>query len=141
MSEKKVLIITYYWPPSGGPGVQRWLKFVKYLPGNGISPVVLTVEPDKAEYPIIDETLNNEVDSQIKVFRTNCKGIYDFYKKATKSQTAPYSGFANESNRTWMQKAARFIRGNFFLPDARRGWNKFAYRMACQLIEEYAIDK
>jgi hypothetical protein len=45
---EKVLIITYYWPPSGGAGVQRWLKFTKYLPSSGWIPVVLTVYPNYA---------------------------------------------------------------------------------------------
>ena len=49
---KKILIITYYWPPSGGPGVQRWLKFSKYLPEFGYDPIIITVDPEKAEYPI-----------------------------------------------------------------------------------------
>ncbi len=139
-SGKKVLIITYYWPPSGGPGVQRWLKFVKYLPQFGISPIVLTVDPAKAEYPVIDESLLQEIDSEIEVYQTDCKGVYEFYKKITGSKTAPYSGFANEGNPTFLQKVSRFVRGNFFLPDARRGWIKYAYRKANQLIEEQEID-
>ena len=57
---KKVLIITYYWPPSGGAGVQRWLKFVKYLPGFNLKPIVLTVDPAKASYPVIDESLSEK---------------------------------------------------------------------------------
>ena len=50
---KKLLIITYYWPPSGGPGVQRWLKFVKYLPDFNIQPIVYI--PENPTYPIVDE--------------------------------------------------------------------------------------
>ena len=56
---KHVLIITYYWPPAGGPGVQRWLKFVKYLPDFKIQPVLYI--PENPNYPIIDETLLREV--------------------------------------------------------------------------------
>ena len=58
---KKILIITYYWPPSGGPGVQRWLKFSKYLPEFGYDPIIITVDPEKAEYPIKDHTLEQDV--------------------------------------------------------------------------------
>jgi hypothetical protein len=58
---KKVLIITYYWPPSGGAGVQRWLKFSKYLPEYGVDPLVLTVDPDFATYPQTDTSLSNEI--------------------------------------------------------------------------------
>jgi len=65
---KKVLIITYYWPPSGGAGVQRWLKFAKYLPGNGWQPVILTVDPEYASYPQRDESLFAEVDASCKVY-------------------------------------------------------------------------
>ena len=137
---KKVLIITYYWPPSGGPGVQRWLKFVKYLPQFDIQPVVLTVDPTSAEYPVIDVSLAKEVAPDLEVYRTDCKGVYDWYKKLTGSKTAPYSGFANEGNPGLLQKIARFIRGNFFLPDARRGWIKYAFAEACRLIEKYGID-
>lgn len=136
---EKVLILTYYWPPAGGPGVQRWLKFAKYLPENGYEPVVLTVDPDKAEYPIRDESLMRDVSPHLQVFRTNCAGLYDYYKKFTKAKTAPYSGFANEGNPNLKQKIARFVRGNFFLPDARRGWNKYAYACACELVAKYDI--
>ena len=136
----KILIITYYWHPSGGPGVQRWLKFVKYLPDFGVQPVVLTVDPASAEYPVIDESLANDISPDLEVYRTDCKGVYDWYKRLTGSKTAPYSGFANEGNPGLLQKMARFVRGNFFLPDARRGWIKYAFAEACRLIEKYEID-
>ena len=58
--KKKVLIVAYYWPPAGGPGVQRWLKFVKYLPENGIEPIVFI--PENPSYPLLDETLAKDVD-------------------------------------------------------------------------------
>ena len=136
----KILVITYYWPPSGGPGVQRWLKFVKYLPNFGVEPVVLTVDPASAEYPVIDESLINDISPDLEVCRTDCKGVYDWYKRLTGSKTAPYSGFANEGNPGLLQKMARFVRGNFFLPDARRGWIKYAFAEACRLIEKYKIE-
>ena len=137
---KKILIITYYWPPSGGPGVQRWLKFSKYLPEFGYDPIIITVDPEKAEYPIKDHTLEQDVRAGQIVYRTDCSGIYEYYKKLTKAQSAPYSGFVNEGSPSLKQKIARFIRGNFFLPDARRGWNKHAYHQAIQIIQEEKID-
>ena len=136
----KVLIITYYWPPSGGPGVQRWLKFVKYLPDFGVQPVVLTPDPAQAEYPVLDCSLEADVAPELEVYRTECKSVYDWYKKLTGSKTAPYSGFANEDKPGWLQKIARFIRGNFFLPDARRGWIRYAFAEACRIIEKHGID-
>ena len=66
----KVLIVTYYWPPGSGAGVQRWLKFAKYLPAEGWEPVILTVEPEYAAYPAIDNSLLNEVSPDLKVYRT-----------------------------------------------------------------------
>ncbi|HAM83932.1 MAG TPA: hypothetical protein DFK15_11650 [Butyricimonas sp.] len=137
---KKILIITYYWPPSGGPGVQRWLKFSKYLPEFGYDPIIITVDPEKAEYPIKDYTLEQDVRADQIVYRTDCSGLYEYYKKLTKAPSAPYSGFVNEGTPSLKQKIARFIRGNFFLPDARRGWNKHAYHQAIQIIQEEKID-
>jgi glycosyltransferase involved in cell wall biosynthesis len=120
--------------------VQRWLKFVKYLPDFGIRPVVLTVDPAHAEYPVLDRSLEADVAPDLEVYRTECKGVYDWYKRLTGFKTAPYSGFANEGNPGLLQKIARFVRGNFFLPDARRGWIKYAFTEACQIIEKYGID-
>jgi len=137
---KKVLVITYYWPPSGGAGVQRWLKFVRYLPGFGVQPVVLTVDPAQAEYSVLDRTLEADVAPELEVYRTDCKSVYNWYKKLTGAKTAPYSGFANEGNPGLLQKIARFIRGNFFLPDSRRGWVKYAFAEACRIIEKHGID-
>jgi hypothetical protein len=78
---KKVLIITYYWPPAGGPGVQRWLKFVKYLPEFDIQPYVLTVDPDKATYPLQDQSLINDVDPNLEVYHTNTFEPFSAYQK------------------------------------------------------------
>jgi len=140
MERKKVLIITYYWPPSGGPGVQRWLKFAKYLPDCNIEPIIIAPHPDVAEYPIRDTSLLNDVSSDIEVHLTDNSSFYDTYKKFTKAKSAPYSGFANDANPSFKQKISRFFRGNFFLPDSRRGWNKFAYNKAAELIKKYDID-
>lgn len=137
---KKVLIITYYWPPAGGPGVQRWLKFTKYLPEFGYEPVILTVDPKQAEYPLRDTSLEKEIREGQLVYYSDDSGFYKLYKKFTGSPSAPYSGFVNETTPNLKQKIARFIRGNFFLPDARTGWNKYAYPMALRIIREHSID-
>ena len=135
----KVLIITYYWPPSGGAGVQRWLKFSKYLPEYGWEPIILTVDPKKASYPQLDESLVEDVSSKLKVYRTSTFEIYSFYKKLSKNKEIPYGGFSNQSNPSLMQKLSRFIRGNFFIPDPRKGWNKYAVKKAGALIKKYKI--
>ena len=137
---KKVLLITYYFPPSGGAGVQRWLKTIKYLPEFGVETIVLTVDPQVASYPQIDESLCNEVPDFVKVYKTKTKEILSIYKKVSPQKQVPYGGFANEPNPTLIQKISRFIRGNFFLPDPRRGWNKFALAKAKQIIEQEGIE-
>lgn len=138
---KKVLIITYYWPPAGGPGVQRWLKFAKYLPQHGIQPVVLTVDSAFATYPIIDNSLEKEVPPEVRVFKTKTKEFFGAYKKATSRNQVPYSGFASEaSNPGFVEKIARFVRGNLFFPDPRKGWKKFAVARALELIDSEQIE-
>ena len=117
----KVLIITYYWVPAGGSGVQRWLKFVKYLRDFNIEPVVYTV--DEAKYPIIDESLKSDVPENIEVLK---KAIWEpnnllsiFKKKETKTS----AGFLNP-NPTFFGKILQYVRANYFIPDARKFWIK-----------------
>jgi glycosyltransferase involved in cell wall biosynthesis len=137
---KKVLIITYYWPPSGGAGVQRWLKFSKYLPEFGWQPVILTVDPEYASYPQRDESLISEVDPECLVFTTKSFELYNFYKLISGKKEVPYGGFANESKEGLLQKLSKFLRGNFLLPDPRKGWNKYALKKAVELIKQFNID-
>ncbi len=138
---KKVLVITYYWPPSGGSGVQRWLKFAKYLPQYGIEPVILTVDPRYAAFPQRDPELVKDISHDLKVIYTGSStGIFTAYKKLTGRKEIPYGGFVNESNPGLLQNFFRFIRGNFFLPDARKGWNRFAYKGALEIIKSEKIN-
>ena len=138
--EKHVLLIAYYWPPSGGAGVQRWLKMLKYLSKDNVKCTVITVDPEQASYPIRDESLLSEVPSDVRIFTTKTREPLNAYKKLTKSEESPYAGFANESNPSPLKKFARWIRANFFIPDARKGWNKFAYRKAIEIIKSEKID-
>ncbi len=133
---KKVLIITYYWPPSGGSGVQRALKFARYLPEFGYIPYVVTVDEKKASYPLRDESLLNDIHESINVFRTNTKEPFGIYSLLTKKKNIPHSGFANESNPSSVQKIMRFLRGNLYIPDARIGWNKYALRKTKELLKQ-----
>jgi glycosyltransferase involved in cell wall biosynthesis len=133
----KVLIITYYWPPSGGAGVQRWLKFSKYLPEFGWEPIILTVDPEFAAYPVTDKSLTDELPSSLKVYKTPAIDYFAIYKRdKTKIPTA---GFASSVDSSIKGKILRFIRGNFFIPDPRKGWNKFAFKKACEIIETEGI--
>jgi len=133
----KVLIITYYWPPSGGAGVQRWLKFSKYLLEFGWEPIILTVDSEYAAYPVTDFSLKEDLPSSVKVYSTPATNYFSIYKK-DKSKI-PSAGFANNVDNTLKGKILRFIRGNFFLPDPRKGWNKYAFKKACELIETEEI--
>ena len=137
---KKVLIITYYWPPSGGAGVQRWLKFVKYLPQFGVQPIVLTVDPQYASYAQKDPSLLNEVNRDTEIYRTKSFELYRFYSWFSKKKEIPYGGFANETKPGLFQKISRFVRGNLLLPDPRKGWNKHAYRKALEIIQNHSVD-
>ncbi|HBE41906.1 MAG TPA: hypothetical protein DDW27_12005 [Bacteroidales bacterium] len=138
----KVLIITYYWPPSGGAGVQRWLKFSKYLPDFGLEPVILTVDPQYASYPQQDRGLLEEISPSLEIIKTKSStGIFSAYKILTGRSEIPYGGFANEDDPGFLRKFSRFIRGNFVLPDARKGWNRYAFRAAQQIISDEKIEK
>jgi|WetSurMetagenome_2_1015567.scaffolds.fasta_scaffold00743_13 glycosyltransferase involved in cell wall biosynthesis len=133
----KVLIITYYWPPSGGAGVQRWLKFAKYLPSTGWIPVVLTVQPEYAAYPFRDESLIDEIPVDIEVRKTKATNYFSFYSKD--QSKIPSGGFANNQGKGIKSKISRFVRGNLFIPDPRRGWNRFAIKEASEIIREEGI--
>jgi glycosyltransferase involved in cell wall biosynthesis len=134
---RKLLVITYYWPPAGGAGVQRWLKFSKYLPRYGWEPVILTVDPQFAAYPALDASLVKDISENIEVHRTKATDWFRLY--TSDKLKVPSGGFAVNPDNSPKGKISRFIRGNFFIPDPRRGWNKFAFRKACELIETREI--
>jgi glycosyltransferase involved in cell wall biosynthesis len=129
----RLLVITYYWPPSGGAGVQRCLKFVKHLGHFNVEPTVITVAVDQATYPVLDESLLVEVPANVRVIRTKTSEPFESYKKLT-GRAVPYGGFANEGKPGLMQKALRFVRGNLFIPDPRRGWNNHALAAVEKLL-------
>jgi len=128
----RVLIITYYWPPSGGAGVQRWLKFSKYLPQFGWEPCILTVDPEYATFPALDTSLEKDIAEKTKIYRTKATDWFRLYER-DKSKI-PSGGFATNMDDSFKGKLSRFIRGNFFIPDPRRGWNSHAFKKACELI-------
>lgn len=136
-SAPRVLIITYYWPPSGGAGVQRWLKFARYLPEYGWKPVILTVDPKQAAYPFRDQSLANEIPANLEVFTTSATDYFSLYKKDRSK--IPSAGFATGPDKSLKGKLMRFVRGNFFIPDPRKGWNKYALKKACELIDKHNI--
>lgn len=139
MSLQKVLVITYYWPPSGGAGVQRALKFVKYFREFGYEPVVVTVDPAKASYPVIDQTLLSEVSQDTRVITTDSFEPLNILSAIMGKKNVPYGGFANANKESKIQKILRWVRGNFFIPDARVGWVSRAVKAAGKLIEAEGI--
>lgn len=139
LTDKQVLIITYYWPPAGGPGVQRWLKFAKYLPEYGIQPVIYT--PQNPSYPLIDESLNNEVSPNLSIIRTK---IWEPYQWAncfnSKSKMYQAGHFEPNKQQNWRTKLSVFIRGNCFIPDARKFWIAPSVRFLENYLKENQID-
>ncbi len=136
--KKKVLIITYYWPPSGGAGVQRWLKFVKYLPLFNIDPIVLTVNSKHASYPVLDKSLETEAKG-IEVHYTKTLEPFKIFQKISGAEKIPHGGNEVDVKNNLIKKFSHFIRGNFFIPDPRRGWNFFALKKAGELIRKHEI--
>lgn len=136
----KILIITYYWPPSGGAGVQRWLKFSKYLPGFGCTPIILTVDENQASYAQLDHSLTGEISPELSVYKTKTFEPYNLYKRLSGKKEIPYGGFSNQKKITLFEKLSRFIRGNLFIPDPRIGWNRHALKKAVEIVLKEKID-
>ncbi|MCH2216151.1 MAG: glycosyltransferase family 4 protein [Flavobacteriales bacterium] len=137
---RKVLLINYYWPPASGAGVQRWLKMSKYLHDLGVELSVITVDEDQASYPLSDSSFLAEVDKRIKVVRTKSFEPLRIYSRMMGQKKVPYSGFANVETDSIFSKLFRWIRGNFFIPDARKGWNNYALKAAKEMIDREGID-
>ncbi|MBL7922562.1 MAG: glycosyltransferase, partial [Bacteroidia bacterium] len=136
---EKVLVISYYWPPSGGAGVQRALKFVRYLGQYGFQPIVLTVDPQKASYPVTDPSLSADLPSGLDVHHTASFEPLNLLSALLGKKNVPYGGFANANKESRTQRMLRWIRGNFFIPDARAGWVPYAFREAVRIIEQQQI--
>ncbi len=140
MSKKKVLIITYYWPPAGGPGVQRWLKFVKYLPEYDIDPVVYC--PENPNYPIIDESLVNEIPNNITILKQPINEPYGLASIFSKGSSKKISSgvIPKAKKQSFIEKTMLYVRGNFFIPDARKNWVKPSVEFLSDYIKEHQIE-
>lgn len=138
---KKLLLIAYYWPPSGGPGVQRWLKMSYYLAELGCDITVLTVSQESANYPNQDDELLSEVHPSIRVIRTKAWNPYKLLQiGGKKGGTNAASNFSIPKESRWKFKVLSVLRTHLFIPDPRRGWNRFAIRKAKQLLTEDQFD-
>ena len=147
---KRVLVVTYYWPPSGGSGVQRWVKFAKYLPQEGWQPVIYT--PENPEYTAIDHTLEAEIPHTVEIVRRPITEPYNLYRKLMgkgastdmKTLTAGASGGAvteiSSGKKSFKQRLSLWIRGNLFVPDPRVGWVKPSVRFLKKYLAEHPVD-
>ena len=139
---KRVLIISYYWPPTGGSGVQRWVKFAKYLPSEGWQPVIYT--PENPEQLAVDESLAAEVPEDAEIVKTRIIEPYELYKRVLRrsghSKEAVEVNPVNAQNKSLLQKAAMWVRGNLFRPDPRCLWIGPSVRFLKKYLSEHPVD-
>ncbi|MBA4134664.1 MAG: glycosyl transferase family 1 [Flavobacterium sp.] len=137
---KKLLIVTYYWPPAGGPGVQRWLKFVKYLPDFNVQPIVYI--PENPTYPIIDRGLESEVSEKAVILKHKIFEPYGLASFLGKNKTKKISSgiIPNQKKQSFLEKTLLWVRGNIFIPDARFLWVKPSVKYLKKYLQENNID-
>ena len=137
---KRVLIITYYWPPSGGVAVLRNLKFVKYLRNFGWEPVVFA--PEGAHYQRIESMHFNEIPEGIEIIKNPIWEPFSLFKKFTgrKKDDNTNPVYMRESKSGFLDKMAIWIRGNFFVPDARSLWIKPSVKYLSEYLEKNKVD-
>ena len=137
---KKLLIITYYWPPAGGPGVQRWLKFVKYLPDFNIQPIVYV--PENPTYPIMDEGLRTEISDKAIILKNKIFEPYQLAGFLSKKNTKKISSgiIPAAKKQSFLEQFLLWIRGNLFIPDARFLWVNPSVKFLKKYIESNDID-
>jgi len=137
-SMKRVLVIAYYWPPSGGSGVQRWVKFCKYLPLEGWQPVVYA--PENAAYPSLDPSLEAEVPASVEVIRRPILEPYGIYRKIMGKGASQQVTEISSGEKTWKQKLSLWIRANLFVPDPRVAWVCPSVRFLKKYLAEHPVD-
>lgn len=130
---KRVLIVAYYWPPAGGPGVQRWLKFAKYLPEHGWAPTLIV--PEGAAYPVLDPSLEQEVHPDLEVVQVPIFEPYDAALSLFRRKGAERLGSGNQKSGL-VDTVVRWVRGNVLLPDPRVLWRRPAVRAASQVLDQ-----
>lgn len=139
---KRVLIISYYWPPTGGSGVQRWVKFAKYLPQEGWQPVIYT--PENPEQLAVDASLEAEVPAEAEIVKTRIIEPYELYRKFLRrsghGEAAVEVNPVNARNKSFFQKAAMWVRGNLFLPDPRCLWIGPSVRFLKNYLKDHPVD-
>lgn len=135
---RRVLIITYYWPPSGGSGVQRWVKFAKYLPKEGWQPVIYT--PENPELTAVDRTLAAEIPPEAEVIKRPIFEPYGIYRKLMGKKGSGEVNPIHGGKKNWKQKLSLMIRGNFFIPDPRVFWVRPSIRFLKGYLKKHPVD-
>lgn len=135
---KRVLIITYYWPPSGGSGVQRWVKFSKYLPSQGWQPVIYT--PENPDMPSIDQSLYSDIPEEAEIIKRPITEIYSIYRRISGNKGGGEVNPINSQKKTLKQKLMLAIRGNLFIPDPRISWLRPSVRFLKKYLREHPVD-
>ena len=137
---KKVLILTYYFPPGSGPGVQRWLKFIKYLPEFGWQPTVVTVK--NGSYPNLDASLIHEIPPDTRVIRTNTLEPFTLYNilRGRKGKSIEVGMSNIKDAKSLFQKVSNYVRANYFIPDARKGWVPYVVSATKKLLAQEHFD-
>jgi glycosyltransferase involved in cell wall biosynthesis len=137
---KKVLIITYYWPPAGGVAVQRWLKFVKYLPELGWKPIVF--HPENPDYPISDSSLAKDIPKEAEFIKLKIFEPFAWYKRflgLSQDQKIQQNLTGIDAD-NWKQNIAMWVRANVFIPDARCFWINPSYRRLNKYLQDNPVD-
>jgi len=135
---KRILIITYYWPPSGGSGVQRWLKFSKYLPKYGWQPIIYT--PENPDFNIKDTSLLKDIPKEAIILKQPIWEPYQLYRKLSNQKNTD-SNFGNTRKKKGLISGlASWVRGNYFIPDPRIFWVKPSVKYLSQYIKENPVD-
>ncbi|MEX0843987.1 MAG: glycosyltransferase family 4 protein [Balneolaceae bacterium] len=139
---KKALLFTYYWPPASGPGVQRWLKFVKFLPEFGWDVIVVT--PKKGSYPNTDPTLLEDIPKHTIIEKTGTIEPFRLFNilsgKPAKGKTSTVGMSEIKGSQTFVKRIAAYVRANIFIPDARLGWVPFAKSRGKNILKSQPID-
>lgn len=139
MFMKRVLVITYYWPPAGGSGVQRWVKFSKYLPSCLWQPVIYT--PENPEMQSIDHSLEADIPPEVEIVKRPITELYSIYRRFTgKSASQSQVNMVNSQEKTWKQRLVMKLRGRFFVPDPRVSWVKPSVKFLKKYLAEHPVD-
>jgi len=136
---RKVLVITYYWPPAGGIAVQRWVKFCKYLAQYGWQPIVYTVS--NGHYPLTDNSMLKDISEDLPVVKQPIWEPYELFQLFSKEKIAKVNpGEMKGENSSLVNRISIWIRSNFFIPDARKFWIRPSIKFLTEYLKENPVD-